>query len=192
LVKGTGADELMAELENLAKVEIKARDKNLTEKEINKRAEQIALAALKFYILVVNPKTTMVFDPKKSLSFNGRTGPYLQYVHARINSIFNKAKAKPSTQVDFSALTDPLELELVKLLARFPQIIADSVAKYDPSDLANYLYDLTKAFSLFYERLPVIKADDKIKKARLLLIDDIRIVLATGLELLGIEAPEKM
>lgn len=192
LVKGTGADELIAELEYLAKAEIKERTKNLSVKELDKRAGQIALAALKFYILLVNPKTTMIFDPKKSLAFNGRTGPYLQYVNARINSIFAKAKAKPQTQVDFSVLTDQLEFKLIKLLARFPAVINDSVKKYDPSELTNYLYDLAKAFSLFYEKLPIIKADDKIKKARLLLIDDVRIVLATGLDLLGIPVLEKM
>ncbi|MFA6255286.1 MAG: arginine--tRNA ligase [Patescibacteria group bacterium] len=191
LIKGTGADELIAELEDLAKLEVKKRN-DLSEEEINKRAEQIALAALKFYILVVNPKTTMVFDPKKSLAFTGRTGPYLQYVFARINSIFSKAGVKPTTRVDFSVLTEPLEFELVKILARFPKVIFDSVKKYDPADLANYLYDLAKTFSLFYEKLPVLKANTKVKKARLLLINDVKVVLAKGLELLGIPAPEKM
>jgi len=191
LIKGTGADELIAELEDLAKLEVKARN-DLPPEEIAKRAEQIALAALKFYILVVNPKTTMIFDPKKSLAFTGRTGPYLQYVFARINSIFTKAETKPTTCVDFSVLAEPLEFELVKILAKFPQAVTWAVKNYDPSILANYLYDLAKAFSLFYEKLPVLKADVKIKKARLLLINDVKIVLAKGLALLGIEAPDKM
>lgn len=192
LVKGTGADELIAELEAMARAEIKKRFKNLAEKEINKRAEQIALAALKFYILLVNPKTTMVFDPKKSLAFTGRTGPYLQYVYARISSIFAKAKTSAKTKVDFSALTDELELGLVKLLAKFPQVISEAVKNYDPSVLANYLYELAKIFSLFYEKLPVLPAEKKVKEARLLLISDVKIVLAKGLKLLGIAAPEKM
>jgi len=192
LVKGTGADELIAGLEELAKAEIKKRFKNLSVKEINKRATQIALAALKFYILAVNPKTTIVFDPKKSLAFTGRTGPYLQYVQARINSIFNRARARATMKVDFSALQDELEFELVKLLAQFPAVIDEAVKKYDPSELANYLYNLARVFSLFYEKLPVIKAEKRIKKARLLLINDVKIVLAKGLELLGIPVPEKM
>ena len=134
----------------------------------------------------------MVFDPQQSLAFTGRTGPYLQYVHARINSIFAKAKARPSARVDVSVLTNELELALVKLLAKFPEVIDKSVKNYDPSAVANYLYDLAKAFSLFYEKLPVIKAKDKVKKARLLLINDVKIVLKTGLDLLDIPAPEKM
>ena len=212
LIKGTGADELLAELEEMARMEIEKRfsakggsspkasapwahapgGKDLPEKEINKRAKQIALAALKFYILAVSPQTTMVFDPQQSLAFTGRTGPYLQYVHARINSIFAKAKARPSARVDVSVLTNELELALVKLLAKFPEVIDKSVKNYDPSAVANYLYDLAKAFSLFYEKLPVIKAKDKVKKARLLLINDVKIVLKTGLDLLDIPAPEKM
>lgn len=134
----------------------------------------------------------MVFDPKKSLAFNGRTGPYLQYVLARINSIFAKEKIKLSARIDFSVLTDEREFALVKLLAKFPQVINESVKNFDPSVLANYLYDLAKAFSLFYEKLPVLKAEDNVKKARLLLINDVKIVLTKGLVLLGIEAPEKM
>jgi len=192
LIKGTGADELISELEDLAKTEITQRFKDLPPKEIETRAEQIALAALKFYILAVSPKTTMVFEPQKSIAFTGRTGPYLQYVFARINSIFAKAETKPSSRVNFSVLTEELEFELVKFLARFPKVVNQAVQDYDPSILANYLFDLAKTFSVFYEKLPVLKAEKKIKKARLLLINDVRIVLAKGLELLGIPAPEKM
>jgi len=192
LVKGTGADDLIAQLEEFAAEEITKRFKDLDEKEINQRAQKISIAALKFYILLVNPKTTMVFDPKESIAFTGRTGPYLQYVHARINSIFTKAKIKPNSRVDFSVLNEELEFALIKMLAKFPTIIAESVENYDPSVLTNYLYDLAKTFSLFYEKLPVIKADEKVKKARLLLIYDIKTVLETGLNLLGIPAPEKM
>ncbi len=192
LVEGTGADELIAELQRLAKAEITKRFTDLPDEDIDQRAAQIALAALKFYILAVNPGTTMVFDPKKSLAFNGRTGPYLQYVLARINSIFAKEKIKLSARIDFSVLTDEREFALVKLLAKFPQVINESVKNFDPSVLANYLYDLAKAFSLFYEKLPVLKAEDNVKKARLLLINDVKIVLTKGLVLLGIEAPEKM
>lgn len=192
LIKGTGADELIVELEELAKKEITERFKDLKPKEVDKRAEQIALGALKFYILTVNPKTTMVFDPKKSLAFTGRTGPYLQYVSARINSIFQKGKVKVSAKVDFSQLKEPLEFELVKLVAKFPTIISKATKNLDPSHLANHLYELTKTFSLFYEQVPVLKAEPRVKKARLLLINNVKTVLVQGLNLLGIEAPEKM
>ncbi|MBI3291059.1 arginine--tRNA ligase [Candidatus Falkowbacteria bacterium] len=192
LAEGTGADEIISQLEELAKKEIKERDKNILEKELNKRAEQIAIAALKFYILAVNPKTTMVFEPQKSIAFTGRTGPYLMYVYARINSIFEKAKTKLSAKTDFSVLENELEFELIRLLSRFPRTVAESAKNFNPSDLANYLYELAKSFSLFYETLPVLKADERLKKARLFLISDVQTVLGIGLDLLGIGALKKM
>ncbi|MDX9893597.1 MAG: arginine--tRNA ligase [Patescibacteria group bacterium] len=192
LAKGTGADELIAELEYLAKLEIKKREKEIAESDLKERAEKISIGALKFYILAVNPKTTMVFKPQESIAFTGRTGPYLQYVYARINSIFEKADTKITSRVDFAVLTQPEELALIKILAKFPRVISDAVNKFDPSEVANYLYDLAKAFSLFYEKVPVLQAESKIKKARLLLLNDTQMVLANGLRLLGISTLEKM
>lgn len=192
LAEGTGADELIAKLEILAVDEIKSRFPDLSDKEVSKRAEAIALSALKFYILQVNPKTTMVFDPKKSLAFVGKTGPYLQYTHARINSLLNKAKAKINTKVDYSLLSTPAEFDLVKLLSRFPAVIQFAVENYDPATLANYLYDLAKQFSLFYEQCPILSSDDGLKNARLLLTNDVKVVLAKGLELLDVRPIEKM
>ncbi|OGY47443.1 MAG: arginine--tRNA ligase [Candidatus Buchananbacteria bacterium RIFCSPHIGHO2_01_FULL_46_12] len=192
LIKGTGADDLIGRLEELAGAEVAKRYPDLPEKEITKRAGLIALAALRYYILAVRPQTTMIFDPEKSLAFTGKTGPYLQYVYARISSLFAKSKAKVSSKVNFAVLADERELELIRFLARFPKTVAQSARAYDPSLLADYLYNLARAFSLFYETLPVLKAEEEIKKARLLLIASVRTVLATGLALLGIEAPEKM
>jgi len=193
LVPGTGADDLMAELEELAKTEIKKRDENLTETEVNQRANQISLGALKYYILAVKPQTTMIFEPQKSIALVGKTGPYLQYVYARISSIFAKEKIKKvSVKVDFTVLTDPLELALCKSLAKFPSIIATAVNEYDPSILSSYLFDLAKDFSLFYEKLSILQAEKKTKEARLLLINEVRTVLNTGLQLLGISVMEKM
>ncbi|OGY43936.1 MAG: arginine--tRNA ligase [Candidatus Buchananbacteria bacterium RIFCSPHIGHO2_01_FULL_39_14] len=192
LVKGTGADELLGYLVELAQLEIKKRNPDLSQKEIDWRAGRIALGALKFYILSVNPKTTMIFDPQKSLALTGRTGPYLQYVSARINSIFSKVKTKPSVKVDFSALGQDLEFGLVKNFSHFPMVIYEAVKNSDPGQLANYLYELAKSFSFFYEQLPVLKTEEKTQKARLLLLADLNIILKTGLEILGIEALEKM
>ena len=192
LPKGTGADDLIAQLEEMAKAEIIKRQQDLPEKELEKRTEQIALAALKFFILAVNPSTTMVFDPKKSLSFNGQTGPYLQYVYARINSIFEKVDSKLNSRVNFNLLTSDEELAVVKQLSKFPKVITEATKRRDPSELANYLYDLAKSFSGFYEKISVIKADEPTKKARLLLISAVSMVLSNGLSLLGIEAPDKM
>jgi len=193
LVAGTGADDLIAILEEMVRAEIIKREPELPTSEVNQRATQIALAALKFYILAVNPETTMVFDPKKSIALAGKTGPYLQYVYARICRIFNKEKIKKiSTKINYTVLNDPLELALGKHLAKFPKIIAQSAQDYDPAILANYLYELAKTFSLFYEKIPVLTAEDEAKKARLLLLNDVKIVLATGLKLLGISTLEKM
>ncbi|NUM25954.1 MAG: arginine--tRNA ligase [Candidatus Buchananbacteria bacterium] len=192
LAEGTGADDLLAELESLAKEEIVKRSPELDEKEIGARAEQIALGALKFYILAVDPKTTMIFNPKQSIAFTGKTGPYLQYVYARINSIFAKAQVKPSAKVDAKLLTEQVEFDLVKLLAKFPEVVSQSVKRFDPSELSSYLFDLAKTFSLFYEQVPILQGDKKIQKTRLLLIKDIQLVLATGLGLLGITTLEKM
>ena len=193
LIPGTGADDLLAELKDLAITEIKNRSKDLSEEEINKRAEKISLAALRYYILMVSPKTTMIFEPKKSVAFTGKTGPYLQYVAARINSIFEKEKVKVNhKKVDYSLLSDPLEFELIKLSSRLPKIIVESVKSLDPSILANYLFELAKAFSLFYEKVPVLAAEEKVKQLRLLIIHDVRIVLTVGLELFGMPLVEKM
>lgn len=192
LPAGTGADEIITKLEGMAMLEIKKRNKNLSKDEIRKRAEKIALAALKYYILSVKPKTTMIFDPQKSLSFTGQTGPYLQYVYARINSIFRRGKVKLSARVDYNLLKTDEEFELISTLSKFPKIIESTVKNYDPSDLTLYLYDLAKIFSTFYEKVPVLKTDDKTKKARLFLISNVQQVLATGLELLGIKTLEKM
>lgn len=192
LASGTGADDLINQLEEIATSEIKQRFPELAEKEVTKRAENIAISALKFYILLVNPKTTMVFDPKKSIAFTGKTGPYLQYTHARINSIFTKAGMKPSSRVDFSLINTDEEFDLIKTLAKFPTVIQSAVEKYDPSQISVYLHDLAQQFSLFYESSPILKSDDKTKKARLLIAHDVQVVLATGLGLLGIKPIEKM
>lgn len=192
LAKGTGADDLLEELETLAKQEITKRSPELKVKEVDARAGQIALAALKFYILSVDPKTTMIFDPKQSIAFTGKTGPYLQYVYARINSIFEKAGSKSTGKVDLKTLAEQVEFDLVKLLAKFPLVVSRSAAQYDPSELAAYLFDLAKSFSIFYEQVPVLQVEGKLQKARLLLIKDVKTVMATGLELLGIKTLEKM
>lgn len=192
LIKGTSADEIIEELEILARAEIKSRFPGISEKDLRKRTSAIALSAIKFYILLANPKTTMVFEPQKSISFTGKTGPYLQYTHARINSLFQKSGIKASVRVDFGKINSDEEFDLVKILGRFPETIDSAVENYDPSDLTNYLYDLAKQFSLFYETMPVLKSDEKTKKARLLLARDVQIVLATGLTLLGIRPIEKM
>lgn len=186
------ADEFMDKLEDYAAEEIKSRHDFLSEKETAGRAAEIALAALKYFILQVDPKTDMHFDPKKSLSFVGRTGPYLEYSHARICSIIRKAKIKTAGKIDFGRLGEKWERDLVLHLAKFPEILEKAARGYNPAILANYLYDLAKTFSDFYRDVQVIKADPETRKARVALVHAVRIVLARGLNLLGISAPEAM
>ena len=192
LIPGTGADDLLLQLRELAAQESKQRDDSLSAKEVRQRSLTIALAAVKYYILSVDPKKTMVFDPKQSIAFVGNTGPYLQYVVTRINSIFEKVKAKPKTSVDFSKLTAPSERTLVKLLAAFPQTVHTAGEQYDPAHLSHYLYELAKTFSVFYEAVSVIKGSPDEFAVRLLLLTSVQTVLKNGLTLLGIDPLEKM
>jgi arginyl-tRNA synthetase len=189
------ADDFMNKLEDYAAEEVKIRHDFLSEKETAGRAAEIALAALKYFILQVDPKTDMHFDPKKSLSFTGRTGPYLQYTHARICSILEKAKAtrgQAPRSVSFDKLKEKWEYDLIIHLTKFSTILEEAAHSYNPAVLADYLYNLAKIFSDFYRDVHVLRADEKTKKARLALILAIKIVLAKGLNLLGIEAPDKM
>jgi len=186
------ADELMDKLENYAAEEIKSRHADLSDKEKQHRALEIALAALKYFILQVDPETDMHFDPKKSLSFSGRTGPYLEYSHARICSIIRKAGIKISGKVDFDKLREKWEYNLVVELAKFPEILEKAARAYNPAVLADYLYDLAKIFSDFYRDVKVIGADPEAEKARIALIGAVRIVLSKGLAILGMAAPEEM
>ncbi len=188
--KVVDADDLMDEMINLARKEVLERHKGLPEKEIEKRALQIGLGAIKFYIIKHDPMKDMTYNPDESIKFEGETGPYVQYAHTRICSILEKASV--DKKADYSLLKDELELKLVTLLSQFPEKIEETANSYKPSTIANYLMELAQAFNSFYTKLPVIKAEKGIKEARLHLIMAVKQVLKIGLNLLGIEAPERM
>ncbi|NCF75147.1 MAG: arginine--tRNA ligase [Xanthomonadaceae bacterium] len=185
-------DVLIKDLGKMASLEIRARDEKINEVELEKRSQAIALGALKYYILQYDPKTIVNFNPKKSLAFEGHTGPYLQYSYARISGIIKKSKTEINKNVDFSKLRIKQEKELIFLLSKFSEIIKDSGKNYDPSILAKYLYDLAKSFHSFYHICPVLKAKKEIKKGRLLLIYCVAQIIKKGLDLLGIEVLEEM
>ena len=185
-------DTLIKDLGKMASLEIRARNEKLNEEKLERRSEKIALSALKYYILQYGPKSIVNFNPKESLSFNGKTGPYLQYSYARIKSILKKSGEKIDKKVDFSKLKNKEEKELLNLLGRFSETIKESGEKYDPSVLAKYLYELAKAFHGFYHSSPVLDTDKKTKQARLLLIHSTAEVIKKGLNLLGIEVLEEM
>lgn len=190
--KVVDADDLIEEVIALARNEIKKRHKDIGKKELQERAEQIGLGALKFFMLKIDPVRDMTYNPEESVSFEGETGPYVQYVHARCCSLLKKSPVKTITDVDFRLLKHPKEEAIVSLLSRFPEVASDSAEHYKPSAVARYLIDLAKAFNEFYEACPIIQEDRELLKSRLLVADCARQVIKNGLFLMGIEAPEAM
>jgi arginyl-tRNA synthetase len=188
-------DELVQHLSELAAAEIKERHDFIDQSEIDKRAQEIALGAVKFYLLSVSAPNGMTFNPKESLAFTGKTGPYLQYTNARIQSILRKAAESSSTgagRVDTSVLAAPTEWQLILRLAEFADVISSAANGRDPSIVARYSYDLSKSFAEFYEQVPVLKADASVRRARLSLLRAVGLVLGRCLFLLGIPAPKEM
>ncbi len=190
------ADDLMDEVAALAKKEIIQRHKDLSEKEIHERSQAIALAAIKFFMVQTDAVRDIVYNPEESLSFEGETGPYVQYTHARACSILRKAKHEhhltPNAHVSFAQFQLPLEFAVVKLLSTFPEVIVKTAETYKPHLLAHHLLSLAQAFNEFYHSCPVLSDQVNLTKARLLLVDAVRQVLANGLHLLGITAVEEM
>jgi len=184
-------DDLIEEMKNLALKEIEKRYK-LKDKEKQQRAMAIALSALTFFILKIDSAKDFTFHPEESLSFEGDTGPYLQYTYARICSIFEKYKKKIDQKASLDLLKEKEELEIIKLLGRFPEITQESAEQHRPHILTNYLLDLGHSFNEFYHKHQVLKAEEKLKKARLLLCQAVKQVLGNGLKLLNIEVMERM
>ncbi len=187
------ADDLVQEMVDLAHAAVELRHKDLSDEESLARAEVIGMAALRFFILKTDPLRDMTYDPKASISFEGETGPYVQYVHARICGIKEKSGRPIRTDIDFSLLKTPEELALVKLLASWPSVVADAAHKYKPSTVAHYLIDLCQNFNEFYHRRRVVDEErPALTDARLLLCECVRQVVEIGLGVLGIDAPEEM
>ncbi|MEA3430619.1 MAG: arginine--tRNA ligase [Nanoarchaeota archaeon] len=186
------ADDLVNEVVNAAKVEIEIRHgDNLTSKQIEKRAKMVGMGALKFFILKMDPSKDMVYDPNESLSLEGETGPYVQYTHARINSVLKKVKTG-NVVVDFKSYETDEELKIINILGKYPSVVVDAAKHYKPSIICRYLIDLCQAFNEFYQNITILKAEDKQKKARLFLLECVKQVIVNGLKLLDIEAPKAM
>ncbi|MBU3940335.1 MAG: arginine--tRNA ligase [Nanoarchaeota archaeon] len=183
-------EDLIQNMFKIAEKQIKSRHKKISKKELEKRKQQIAFAALKFSMLNRENNKQIIFDWNKALKFEGETGPYIQYAHARINSILKRSKIKP--KADFNLLKTPEEINLIKSLRAFPEIVEEASKHYKASLVANYSLKLAQSFSEFYEKNQVIKAEENLKNARLNLIKAVKQVLKNSLFLLGIEAPEEM
>lgn len=184
------ADDLLSELEELAKDEIIAKGREALVDDVNKTAHSIALSALNYYLLEVTPSRDMIFDSKKSISFNGNTGPYLEYMGARISSILKKAKEEGITidDVDGSVLKEEDELTLIKLISDYPEAVRKAAGNYDPSVIASYLYSVAKTFSHYYHDNQIIKAESpELVKSRLALAEMVLTVLKNGFALIGVQ-----
>ncbi len=186
------ADDMMEEMINLAYEEVEKRYPNLPEKEKLKRANIIGMAALRFFILKFNPKSDFIFNPKESISFEGETGPYIQYCYARIQSIINKSKQKIDLTIDFDLLNHENELNLIKLLNYFPEIIDSAAQTYNIHLIPQYFLSLCQSFNSFYSTCQVISDEKDLEKARLLLIKSVQMVIKIGLNILGIETLDEM
>ncbi|MEE9525790.1 MAG: arginine--tRNA ligase [Candidatus Woesearchaeota archaeon] len=185
-------DELREKLITEAEKGIKSRHKDLTKKEIDKRKMQIAYSALKFSMINRENNKDIVFDWEKALDFEGETGPYIQYAHARISSILKKYGKAVQQKIKSAALDTDEDAKLILLLTKFPEKVEESAKSYKPHLVARYLLDLAQAFNEFYHACPILQSDEDTKLARLNLILAVQQVLKNGLNLLGIEAPEAM
>jgi arginyl-tRNA synthetase len=153
----------------------------------------IGLGALKYFILKVDPRKKMLFNPKESIDFNGNTGPFIQYTHARIRSILRKAEGQGLEAAVGDVELSPKEVRLVQILSAYPQKVAEAAAEYSPAVIANYCYDLAKEFNQYYHDTPILREPDaRVLSMRLCLIATLATVLSRGMDLLGIELPERM
>ncbi len=166
---------------------------NMPKEEKEHLFEIIGLGALKYFIIKVDPKKTMLFDPKESIDFNGNTGPFIQYTHARICSILRKAKELNLVVSITGSKINTREREIIKLLNIFPDKIREGGNEHSPAIVANYAYELAKEFNQYYHEASILKEEDEsIKSQRLMLIGTISKVLRKAMGILGIELPERM
>lgn len=188
------ADDLMMEMTNTARDISRELGKldGYSEVEKEELYRIIGLGALKYYILKVDPKKRILFDPKESIDFNGNTGPFIQYTYARIQSILRKADFVYSEPAENLSL-DPKEKDLIKLLEGFPPLLQTAAKSLSPALIANYTYDLVKAYNSFYQTVPILGVtNDLEKRFRVQLSEAIGYAIQSACSLLGIEVPSRM
>ncbi|MDP3453751.1 MAG: arginine--tRNA ligase [Bacteroidales bacterium] len=189
------ADDLIENMISTARETSMALGKleNMENHEKEELYAMLGLGALKYFIIKVDPKKTMLFDPKESIDFNGNTGPFIQYTHTRIRSIIRKALEQNLTQQITGAPLNKKEIEIVKLLNLFPERIREAGREHSPAIIANYAYELAKEFNQYYHEVSILKEEDiSVKSQRLVLIDTISAVLRKAMGILGISLPERM
>jgi len=190
------ADDLMEEMVSSAREVSRELGKldGLTEAETEEISEIVGLGALKYFLLKVDPRKNMLFNPKESIDFNGNTGPFIQYTYARIRSVLRKAQEQALTVAPYSAVQpNEKEIALIQTLADFPATVQEAGRSYSPAVIANYVYELVKQFNQFYHDYSILKEEDvAVRSLRLALCDATSRVVATGMGLLGIRVPERM
>jgi arginyl-tRNA synthetase len=191
------ADDLLEEMFSTSKQTTAELGKveGFSETELEELYRTIGLGALKYFILKVDPKKKMLFDPKESIDFNGHTGPFIQYTHARIKSIIRKAKEQHIPFVISKDLTqiNNLERDLIKYIYEFEAAVEESGKSYSPALVANFVYELTKTFNRYYHDHSILKEENEtVKQFRLALIEKCAEIISNAMHLLGIKVPEKM
>lgn len=185
---------LMEELLNEAvkRTENIIKEKNESLENKHKVAKKVGIGAVIFNDLYNGRIKDVVFSWERMLNFDGETGPYVQYAHARACSMLKKANNINTDKIDFSLLSDETSIEVIKLLENYPNKILNAAERYEPSILTRHLVDIAQAFNKFYNTNQVLNADEPTKNARLVLVHSVKLVLKNGLNILGIEAPEQM
>ena len=190
------ADDLIEKMYEEAKATSDESGKlaELPEEEKDRLYHAIGLGALKYFILKVDPKKKMLFNPKESIDFNGNTGPFIQYTHARIMSILRKADEQGiSAALEDGVSLSPKEVRLVKLISAYPQKVAEAADALSPALIANYCYELSKEFNQYYHDTTILREPDrKLLEMRLVLISTLASVLRKAMKILGIELPDRM
>ena len=194
-------DKMVEEAKEISKDKVNTLQ-GITEEEANEIARKVGLGALKYFILKVDPRKNMLFNPAESIDFNGNTGPFIQYTYARIQSVLRKADLTPTLSQgegasplggDGREVLDPKELALIQRLTDYPAIVRNAGENFSPAVICNYAYDLACDFNSFYHDLSILNEPDSNKRAlRLLLAKNVAKVIQSALSLLGIEVPERM
>ena len=166
----------------------------LTPEEINEISETVGLGALKYFLLKVDPRKNMLFNPKESIDFNGNTGPFIQYTYARIRSVLRKAADQGIAIGNYAAVKpNEKEIALIQTLADFPATVEEAGRSFSPALIANYAYELVKQFNQFYHDYKILgETDEAVRSLRLALCEATSRVVKSAMALLGIKVPERM
>jgi len=189
------ADDLMAEMVETAgsRTEELGKTEGFSTEEKAELYNTIGMGALKYFLLKVDPKKRLLFDPNESVDFQGHTGPFIQYTHARIKSVLRKAEFDATKAIAIPASISSFERDLIQNLGEFPNVIEASAKDFSPAQVANYVYEVSKLYNKFYHEETILKAEDQdVKTFRLHLSVATAKVIAESMRLLGIQVPERM